>query len=111
MKATHLFESQQQWPLALQHFTRAKTIYERLAVGGGSAEQEALCHARLDEIEPSIRYCLYNIQLAAAAADGGGGGGSDIENISRMAETSVRNDSQLVKWFAVRLTRSFKYVV
>ena len=83
MKATHLFESQQQWPLALQHFTRAKTIYERLAAGG-SAELEALCHARLDEIEPSIRYCLYNIQLAD-------GGGSDIENISRMAETGVRN--------------------
>lgn len=63
MKATAFFESQKQWKQALAEFWRAKAILERLAATG-SAEQEALCMARLDEIEPSIRYCLYNIQFA-----------------------------------------------
>ena len=37
----------------------------------GTAEQQAACRARLDELEPPIRYCTYQLDKAGSAAAGG----------------------------------------
>ena len=34
----------------------------------GSAEQQAACRARLDDLEPPIRYCAYQLDKAGGAA-------------------------------------------
>ncbi len=38
----------------------------------GTAEQQAACRARLDELEPPIRYCTYQLGKAGSAAAGAG---------------------------------------
>ena len=40
----------------------------------GTSEQQAACRARLDELEPPIRYCAYQLEKA-----GGSGGARAAE--------------------------------
>ncbi|KAF9581889.1 signal recognition particle subunit srp68 [Lunasporangiospora selenospora] len=57
-----LFEAQQ-WQGALEKFSAARAIYDKLSLAG-TPHQEALCHAALDEIDPNIRFCGYRLRLA-----------------------------------------------
>ncbi|KAI9207827.1 uncharacterized protein BJ171DRAFT_596257 [Polychytrium aggregatum] len=75
-----LFE-RQEWEQCLEKFGAARTIYEKLA-SVGTAEQEALCHVAIDAIDPSIRYCAYNLKLK---------GGQTLD-ISALLE--MRNNSE-----------------
>lgn len=57
----------QQWQDALDKLATARAVYERMA-SIGNPGQRALCHARVEEIEPSLRYCAYNIEAQSGAA-------------------------------------------
>jgi signal recognition particle subunit SRP68 len=50
------------WSDGLKHLTLAKCIYEHMA-NTGTAYQENLCQAAIDQIEPSIRLCTYHLRL------------------------------------------------
>lgn len=62
MRAALLFE-QEHWDQALEKFSLAKAIYDRLA-SAGTQQQQALCHATMDEIDPQIRFCAYQLRLS-----------------------------------------------
>nr|KAG5707690.1 hypothetical protein BaRGS_003265 [Batillaria attramentaria] len=56
------------WEKAMELFTKAKTIYEKLA-GAFTEEQQAVYQQRVDEIAPNLRYCAYNIGDESALQD------------------------------------------
>ncbi|KAI4336390.1 hypothetical protein L6164_014923 [Bauhinia variegata] len=60
MKGNLLFEQDQNWDLALRHFRSARTLYEELGKYG-DMDNQTLCRERVEELEPSIRYCLHKI--------------------------------------------------
>ncbi|ONK76150.1 uncharacterized protein A4U43_C03F24470 [Asparagus officinalis] len=60
MKGTLLFEQDQNWKAALMNFKKARDVYEELGKYG-NVENQVLCHARVEELEPSIRYCLHKV--------------------------------------------------
>ncbi|KAI8373324.1 hypothetical protein BD560DRAFT_394627 [Blakeslea trispora] len=62
MKAYLLFE-QQQWKEALDRLIQSRMIYARFAQSNSQAEQEALCYAAMDALDPTIRFCAYRLQL------------------------------------------------
>jgi len=83
MNGTLCFELEQ-WEDALQSFNRAKTIYNRLSEAF-SEEIKIVYVQKVDEIEPSIRYCAYNIGEETSIEDlltmrmaAGGMGGEDL---------------------------------
>lgn len=51
---------QEDWAPALESFTRAKTIYDHLSKVGDAETQETF-KQRVQEIEPTIRFCNYNL--------------------------------------------------
>ncbi|XP_064623937.1 signal recognition particle subunit SRP68-like [Lineus longissimus] len=67
MKATLLFELEN-WSSSIEFFTKAKTIYEKLA-SAFTEDIQALYHQRVEEIAPNIRYCAYNIGDETAIND------------------------------------------
>lgn len=56
------------WQKAMELFTKAKTIYDKLA-GAFTEEQQAVYQQRVDEIAPNLRYCAYNIGDETALLD------------------------------------------
>eukprot|EP01135_Chromosphaera_perkinsii_P010268 Nk52_evm10s2085 gene=Nk52_evmTU10s2085 len=72
MQGTLQFEMQE-WEAALANLGSAKTIYEKLA-SACTFEQKALFDSRLSEIEPTLRYCAYNL----------GQGTTDINELIKM---------------------------
>ncbi|KAK8773124.1 hypothetical protein V5799_012369 [Amblyomma americanum] len=58
----------QQWKEAMESFSKAQTIYEKLAQALGEG-QRALYQQRVDELSPSLRYCAYNIGDETAISD------------------------------------------
>lgn len=60
MKGTLLFEQDQNWKAALMNFKKARDVYEELGKYG-HVENQVLCRARVEELEPSIRYCLHKV--------------------------------------------------
>ncbi|KAL8616979.1 hypothetical protein ACOMHN_041897 [Nucella lapillus] len=56
------------WEKAVEFFTKAKTIYAKLA-GAFTEEQQAVYQQRVDEIAPNLRYCAYNIGDETALID------------------------------------------
>ncbi|KAK4410706.1 Signal recognition particle subunit SRP68 [Sesamum angolense] len=60
MKGNLLFEQDQQWDIALKCFKGARAVYEELGKYG-DLENQVLCRERVEELEPSIRYCLHKI--------------------------------------------------
>ncbi|GER54207.1 signal recognition particle subunit SRP68 [Striga asiatica] len=60
MKGNLLFEQDQHWDVALKCFKSARTVYEELGKYG-ELENQVLCRERVEELEPSIRYCLHKI--------------------------------------------------
>uniref|UniRef100_A0A803N7D9 Signal recognition particle subunit SRP68 n=1 Tax=Chenopodium quinoa TaxID=63459 RepID=A0A803N7D9_CHEQI len=60
MKGNLLFEQDQNWDMALRNFKSARAVYEELGKYG-DLENQVLCRERVEELEPSIRYCLHKI--------------------------------------------------
>ncbi|CAL0325259.1 unnamed protein product [Lupinus luteus] len=60
MKGNLLFEQDQNWDVALMHFKSARAVYEELGKYG-DLDNQVLCRERVEELEPSIRYCLHKI--------------------------------------------------
>ncbi|KAF5730997.1 Signal recognition particle-related / SRP-related isoform 1 [Tripterygium wilfordii] len=60
MRGNLLFEQDQNWETALINFKSARAVYEELGKYG-DLENQVLCHERVEELEPSIRYCLHKI--------------------------------------------------
>ncbi|KAK6147982.1 hypothetical protein DH2020_018894 [Rehmannia glutinosa] len=60
MKGNLLFEQDQNWDIALKCFKSARAVYEELGKYG-DLENQVLCRERVEELEPSIRYCLHKI--------------------------------------------------
>ncbi|KAL5791587.1 hypothetical protein ACOSP7_000181 [Xanthoceras sorbifolium] len=60
MKGNLLFEQDQNWDTALKNFKSARAVYEELGKYG-DLENQVLCRERVEELEPSIRYCLHKI--------------------------------------------------
>ncbi|KAM3748599.1 hypothetical protein ACB098_05G121300 [Castanea mollissima] len=60
MKGNLLFEQDQNWDTALMNFKSARAVYEELSKYG-DLENQVLCRERVEELEPSIRYCLHKI--------------------------------------------------
>ncbi|KAL3373403.1 hypothetical protein AABB24_005407 [Solanum stoloniferum] len=60
MKGSLLFEQDQNWDVALKCFKSARAVYEELGKYG-DLEIQVLCRERVEELEPSIRYCLHKI--------------------------------------------------
>ncbi|XP_078179761.1 signal recognition particle-related / SRP-like protein [Carex rostrata] len=60
MKGTLLFEQDKNWQTALVNFKNARAVYEELGKYG-TIENQVLCRERVDELEPSIRYCLHKV--------------------------------------------------
>ncbi|XP_062507842.1 signal recognition particle subunit SRP68-like [Corticium candelabrum] len=63
----------QEWQEALDVFSEAKTIYEKLA-SALPDEVKTLYLQRADEITPNVRYCAYNL----------GDGSTDIEDLVKL---------------------------
>ncbi|KAE8672278.1 Signal recognition particle-related / SRP-related isoform 3 [Hibiscus syriacus] len=60
MKGNLLFEQDRDWDTALRNFKSARAVYEELGKYG-DVENQVLCRERVEELEPSIRYCLHKI--------------------------------------------------
>ncbi|KAJ4751142.1 Signal recognition particle subunit SRP68 [Rhynchospora pubera] len=60
MKGTLMFEQDKNWQTALVNFKNARAVYEELGKYG-TVENQVLCRERVDELEPSIRYCLHKV--------------------------------------------------
>ncbi|XVF54773.1 hypothetical protein PTKIN_Ptkin05aG0208900 [Pterospermum kingtungense] len=60
MKGNLLFEQDKNWDTALRNFKSARAVYEELGKYG-DVENQVLCRERVEELEPSIRYCLHKI--------------------------------------------------
>ncbi|XP_048333745.2 uncharacterized protein LOC107423364 [Ziziphus jujuba] len=60
MKGNLLFEQDKNWDTALMNFKSARAVYEELGKYG-DLENQVLCRERVEELEPSIRYCLHKI--------------------------------------------------
>ncbi|KAL5549146.1 hypothetical protein UlMin_004377 [Ulmus minor] len=60
MKGNLLFEQDRNWDTALMNFKSARAVYEELGKYG-DLENQVLCRERVEELEPSIRYCLHKI--------------------------------------------------
>ncbi|XP_010553993.1 PREDICTED: signal recognition particle subunit SRP68-like [Tarenaya hassleriana] len=60
MKGNLLFEQDQNWETALTCFKSARAVYEELGKYG-DLENQVLCRERVEELEPSIRYCMHKI--------------------------------------------------
>ncbi|KAG6410646.1 hypothetical protein SASPL_128711 [Salvia splendens] len=60
MKGSLLFEQDEHWDIALKCFKSARAVYEELGKYG-DLENQVLCRERVEELEPSIRYCLHKV--------------------------------------------------
>ncbi|KAF8930021.1 hypothetical protein EDD21DRAFT_368526 [Dissophora ornata] len=82
-----LFEAQQ-WQGALEKFSAARAIYDKLSLAG-TPHQEALCHAAMDEIDPNIKFCGYRLRLAKD-------GVVDVEELVKMSAANKGSGSDVL---------------
>ncbi|KAL9991644.1 putative signal recognition particle subunit SRP68, SRP68 domain superfamily [Helianthus debilis subsp. tardiflorus] len=64
MKGNLLFEQDQNWDVALKSFKSARQaiLFTKRELGKyGDLDNQVLCRERVEELEPSIRYCLHKI--------------------------------------------------
>ncbi|KAI7887191.1 hypothetical protein K492DRAFT_233060 [Lichtheimia hyalospora FSU 10163] len=59
----YLLVEQQEWQAALDQFIIARVIYDGFGTATDNPQQEALCYAAIDDIDPNIRFCAYKLQL------------------------------------------------
>ncbi|KAI9468086.1 MAG: hypothetical protein EXX96DRAFT_591867 [Benjaminiella poitrasii] len=89
MKGYLSFE-QQNWENALNQFIETRVIYENFAKSTDNSEQEALCYAAIDEIDPNIRFCGYRLHLPE---------GQDVQRIvASRAQNMTELNEQLNAW-------------
>ncbi|KAG9449390.1 hypothetical protein H6P81_009355 [Aristolochia fimbriata] len=67
MKGTLLFEQEKNWDTALMNFEKARAFYEKLGKFGG-LEDQVLYRARVEELEPSIKYCAHKVGRSSIQA-------------------------------------------
>eukprot|EP00300_Choanocystis_sp_HF-7_P031091 c40187_g1_i1.p1 GENE.c40187_g1_i1~~c40187_g1_i1.p1 ORF type:complete len:572 (-),score=132.17 c40187_g1_i1:166-1881(-) len=85
MSANVAFESSL-WDKALKHYRHAKAVFEKLALVG-SEEESALYRQRVDEdIEPVIRFCLYNLRQEGVSE----GEADEIQDLAVGADALLR---------------------
>lgn len=60
MKGNLLFEQDKNWDIAVKCFKSARAVYEELGKYG-DLENQVLCREHVEQLEPSIRYCLHKI--------------------------------------------------
>ncbi|VFQ98691.1 unnamed protein product, partial [Cuscuta campestris] len=60
MKGNLLFEQDKNWDIAVKCFKSARAVYEELGKYG-DLENQILCREHVEQLEPSIRYCLHKI--------------------------------------------------
>ncbi|KAG0229753.1 signal recognition particle subunit srp68 [Actinomortierella wolfii] len=82
-----LFEKQE-WQGALEKFSAARAIYDKLS-HAGTPHQEALYHAAMDEIDPNIRFCGYRLRLAKD-------GVVDVEELVKMSASNKASGSDVL---------------
>jgi signal recognition particle subunit SRP68 len=80
MKGNVKFELQE-WQEALDVFSEARTIYDKLA-SALPGDVKTLYLQRVDEITPNIRYCAYNL----------GDGTTDMEDLVKLRMTAGDQD-------------------
>ena len=96
----YLSEQERDWDRALAKFMRARKAFEQLARVGGP-DQAEVCRERLEELEPSLRYCTYKRGNEGSPVAGSmdekdmaalkGDGGEDDERLKAvLAEESGR---------------------
>nr|XP_048337467.1 signal recognition particle subunit SRP68-like isoform X2 [Ziziphus jujuba var. spinosa] len=81
MKGNLLFEQDKNCDTALMNFKSARAVYEELGKYG-DLENQVLCRERVEELEPSIRYCLHTIGKSNLQA-------SDLLQIGEMEGPSL----------------------
>ena len=86
MTANLRFELQD-WRTAIDLYTQARSIYEKLSSAFIDEDTKALYLQRVDEIGPNIRYCAYNL----------GQGGTDINDLMKMRSSAVGQDMLAAK--------------
>lgn len=86
MTANMKFEVQD-WQTAIDLYTQARSIYEKLAGAFMDEGMKAMYMQRVDEISPNIRYCAYNL----------GQGGMDINELMKMRSSAVGQDMLAAK--------------
>jgi signal recognition particle subunit SRP68 len=101
MDASYYFETQVNWESALKLFSRAKNAFMLLAKSG-TPEDIALANAKIDEIEPNMRYCAYmiNPSLSIDAVLAQVSGNDSHKNVMTTAERAVSPEQKLpeIEW-------------
>lgn len=97
MQGTLHFELQE-WKLASEKLLLAQTIYEKLASALNEDEQ-VLYKQRVDELNPNLRYCAYNIGDSTAQQDllkmRSAGGKSELDTL--IAQTREKQAASLLE--------------
>jgi len=70
MKGNLLVHLRGKWKPALLNLMRSKVIYEGLARAAETAESQIVFKQQIEEIEPIVRFCSYNLQGAGEDSNG-----------------------------------------
>lgn len=79
----------EEWPEALRCFNSVHVIYESLAKIVSPAQQK-LCMERIDEIQPSLRYCRFSLAKQA-------GSSVDSEDIMSLQSAMSASGSEMLR--------------
>lgn len=91
---SYLTEQERDWDRALAKFMRARKAYEQLARVGGP-DQAEICRERLEELEPSLRYCTYKRGSGSTGASDAPGSMDDADMAALKGEGGV--DEEIFK--------------
>eukprot|EP01102_Stenamoeba_stenopodia_P007895 TRINITY_DN222_c0_g3_i1.p1 TRINITY_DN222_c0_g3~~TRINITY_DN222_c0_g3_i1.p1 ORF type:complete len:674 (+),score=227.47 TRINITY_DN222_c0_g3_i1:191-2023(+) len=58
----------EKWDYALQQLSRSRKIYEEIGKVG-DADNREICKHKLEELDPSIKYCLYNLGSKSGSSE------------------------------------------
>jgi len=95
MNGNYLLEKETDWQGALTSFLKSKKLLEELSKVG-TFDQQAVCRHFIDQVEPTVRYCSY--QLSRKGRGGGGGGGASAttpDTAALLGEVTASGNSLL----------------
>lgn len=74
-----------------------RVIYDRFGAASDNPQQEALCYAAIDDIDPNIRFCAYKLQL-------------DTSNIPQLVDDLAKKNSTVsaIESQLLQITQSSK---
>lgn len=75
------------WQTAIEFYTQARSIYEKLSGAFMDESMKAMYLQRVEEIGPNIRYCAYNL----------GQGTMDINDLMKMRSSAAGQDMLAAK--------------